>query len=167
MMDAALQLLPLGDVPPATDLALFELNNAHAKETSYLETEEWRRMIASAFWATGFADGTGFLIAFDQAAHYESPNFQWFVDRRDRFVYVDRIVVSSAARGGGRARRLYDDLFEQARRKGHECIVCEVNQDPPNPGSDRFHERLGFVGVGEARLEGRNKTVQYLERLLT
>ena len=37
-------------------------------------------------------------------------------------------------------------LTEEA---GHDRVVCEVNLDPPNPGSDAFHERLGFRVVDE------------------
>ena len=33
---------------------------------------------------------------------------------------------------------------------------------PPNPASDAFHERLGFVEVGQARLRN-GKFVRYLE----
>ena len=91
-----------------------------------------------------------FLLAFDQDAHYDSPNFLWFRARYPRFVYVDRIVVAIAARGRGYARRLYDDLFEHAAAAGHDRVVCEVNTQPPNPASDAFHAALGFVEVGTA-----------------
>ena len=95
-----------------------------------------------------------FLLAFDQAADYDSPNFLWFRDRTPRFVYVDRIVVAPAARGRGHARRLYDDLFAQARRAGHDQVVCEVNSEPANPASDAFHAALGFSEVGRATIHG-------------
>ena len=38
------------------------------------------------------------------------------------------------------------------------------NTDPPNPGSDAFHARLGFHEVGRAFLADRGKSVRYLER---
>ncbi|HEY3677565.1 MAG TPA: GNAT family N-acetyltransferase, partial [Bradyrhizobium sp.] len=97
-----------------------------------------------------------------QDANYDSPNFLWFRERYTRFVYVDRIVVAASARGRGCARRLYQDLFEQSRRAGHERVVCEVNSDPPNPESDAFHAALGFVEVGSASIHGGTKTVRYL-----
>jgi predicted GNAT superfamily acetyltransferase len=28
-------------------------------------------------------------------------------------------------------------------------LCCEVNVEPPNPGSLRFHERIGFAEVGQ------------------
>ena len=81
-------------------------------------------------------------------ADYDSPNFLWFRQRYERFVYVDRVVTAGAARGRGLAGRLYRELVERARGAGHERIVCEVNADPPNPGSEAFHRKFGFRPVG-------------------
>jgi uncharacterized protein len=89
-----------------------------------------------------------------------------FRARYPHFIYVDRIVVASSARGRGHARRLYDDLFEHARGAGHERVVCEVNTIPPTPESDAFHAALGFVEVGTASIHGDSKTVRYLSRTL-
>jgi predicted GNAT superfamily acetyltransferase len=141
--------------------ALLGLNNAHAVELSLLDASGLRRLVGEAFAArrAGLADAL--LIAFDQDADYDSPNFLWFRDRYERFVYVDRVVTAAAARGRGLARQLYSNLVEQARAAGHALIVCEVNADPPNPGSEAFHRGFGFVPVGEARLPN-GKTVSYL-----
>jgi hypothetical protein len=76
-------------------------------------------------------------------------------------------VVAASARGRGCARRLYQDLFKQAGRAGHEHVVCEVNISPPNPASDAFHAAFGFVEVGTASVYGGSKTVRYLLRALT
>jgi predicted GNAT superfamily acetyltransferase len=89
----------------------------------------------------------------------------WFRNRFDRFLYVDRIVVDPAARGRGVARALYGHAFAEARAAGRPRVVAEVNRVPPNPGSDAFHERLGFAQVGIAALPG-GKIVLYLERRL-
>ena len=62
----------------------------------------------------------------------------------------------------GLAARLYDALFDAARAAGHSHVVCEVNSDPPNPGSDAFHFARGFEIVGEAHLDDRGKTVRYM-----
>lgn len=106
------------------------------------------------------------MLAFDQDARYDSPNFLWFRARYPRFVYVDRIVVASSARGLGYARRLYRDLFEHAVRAGHERVVCEVNRNPPNPASDAFHAALDFVEVGTASVYDGSRTVRYLLKAL-
>jgi predicted GNAT superfamily acetyltransferase len=103
------------------------------------------------------------LVALDEThPAYASPNYLWFRARQSRFVYVDRVVVAQSARGKGHARRLYADLIEQAKAAGHDCIVCEVNSEPPNPASDAFHEALGFRQVGLAAIHGGAKTVRYL-----
>ena len=143
---------------------ILALNNAHAVETGPLERGELDRMLKRAFHFAIERDGNdGLLISFDQDADYASPNFLWFKARYPRFVYVDRIIVAAHARGRGLARVFYQELFDRALAAGHERVVCEVNLDPPNPGSLAFHDALGFVSVGEAVLEN-GKTVRYLEK---
>lgn len=146
--------------------ALLALNNAHAQELSWLEPERLEHLVAQAFQACRIGNLDAFLLAFDQDADYDSPNFLWFRARHARFVYVDRIVVAGSARGLGCARRLYHDLFEQAGKAGHDRVVCEVNTRPPNPVSDAFHAALGFVEVGRASIHEGRKTVRHLSRAL-
>ena len=142
--------------------ALLALNNAHAQELSWLEAERLEYLISEAFLARRIGRLDAFLLAFDQDARYDSPNFIWFRARYPRFVYVDRIVVAPSARGRGCARRLYSDLFEHAVRAGHDRVVCEVKETPPNPASDAFHAALGFVEIGSASVHGGSRTVRYL-----
>ena len=143
------------------------LNNAHATELSFLEPARFARLVRGAFLARRIGDIDALLLAFDQDADYDSPNFLWFRERYLRFVYVDRIVVAPESRGRSLARQLYDDLFENARHRGHDQVVCEVNTQPPNPASDAFHARLGFAEVGRAVLPGGDKAVRYLRRALS
>lgn len=143
------------------------LNNAHAAELSWLTPQRLSALLAKAFLARAIGNVEALLIAFDQDAAYDSPNFLWFHARYPRFVYVDRIVVAAAARGRGHARRLYADLFAAAAKAGHERVVCEVNFDPPNPASDAFHAALGFENVGEAVIHDGAKTVRYFARPIT
>lgn len=145
---------------------LLALNNAHARELSWLEPERLQHLVEQAFLARRIGNLDAFLLALDQDADYDSPNFQWFGTRYPRFVYVDRIVVASSAQGRGCARRLYDDLFEHAARAGHQRIFCEVNKSPPNPASDAFHAALGFVEVGSASVYDGSRTVRYLSRAI-
>jgi predicted GNAT superfamily acetyltransferase len=147
--------------------ALLALNNAHAKELSWLPPEKFAHLIGQAFLARRIGNADAFLLAFDQNADYDSENFIWFRSRYEHFVYVDRVAVAPAARGHGHARRLYDDLFEHARRAGQERIVCEVNEKPPNPASDAFHAAMGFMKVGDATLQGEEKIVGYFARELS
>jgi predicted GNAT superfamily acetyltransferase len=152
---------------PALAEALLALNNAHAVELSWLEPGRLRHLVAEAFLVRRIGAAEALLLAFDQDAAYDSPNFLWFRERYRRFVYVDRIVVAAEARGRGHARKLYRELFEQAGRAGYGRVVCEVNSSPPNPASHAFHADLGFVEVGAAEIAGGSKTVSYLLRQLT
>lgn len=145
--------------------ALLALNNAHAEQLSWLEPERLQHLVGQAFLARRIGKLHAFLLALDQDADYDSPNFLWFRSRHARFVYVDRIVVAVSAQGRGHARRLYHDLFEHAVRAGHSQVFCEVNSSPPNPQSDAFHAALGFAEIGSASIPD-GRTVRYLSRQL-
>jgi predicted GNAT superfamily acetyltransferase len=146
--------------------ALHRLNQDHAVELSSLTAAEFEAMVNDATYAR--AVGTdGLILTFDRSADYHSPNFRWFCDRYDKFLYVDRIVISPTRRGEGLARALYEGLFEWARDAGYERIVAEYNIDPPNPGSEAFHNAFGFEAVGEATLAESRKQVRYVSRALT
>jgi predicted GNAT superfamily acetyltransferase len=140
--------------PDVDDIAaMLALNNDFAVETSLLNT-------ASRFCVRLSGQVDAFCIALDQDAQYENINFDWFRRRNQRFVYIDRVVVAAQARGKGIARKMYSELKLASQNAGHSVLCCEVNVDPPNLASDRFHEAFGFVG--SALLAERAKTVRYL-----
>jgi uncharacterized protein len=148
-------------ITPPIEPALLALNNAHAAELSWLTPARFSQLLGRAFHARQIGDGDAFLLAFDQDADYDSPNYLWFRARYPRFVYIDRVAVAPSARGRGHARRLYAALVEAAAAEGHDLVVCEVNAEPPNPASDAFHAALGFGEVGRAAIHGGSKTVRY------
>jgi hypothetical protein len=155
---------PLNSGDLATMLAL---NNTYAKETSFLDEPSLTALLQMAFYARGVDHGAGaLLIAFDESAPYDNPNFRWFKQRYQRFIYVDRILVAAAQRGQGLARRLYEDLFAAALQADQIRVVCEVNLDPPNPASDAFHATMGFVEIGQAAIHNGTKIVRYFEKML-
>lgn len=106
----------------------------------------------------------GFILVFLPGEVRASPNFDWFAERYERFVYVDRIAVAAAARGQQIGDALYQGTFAQFADAA-PMIACEVNTEPPNPGSMRFHARLGFAEVGTAEFAP-GKSVAYLARRL-
>jgi len=166
-----MQQSPLADLLPmpiSTDVeaAVLALNNAHAVELSWLEGDRLGALLRQSFYARRLGHLAAFLIAFDECADYDSPNYLWFRQHYARFVYVDRIVVDRTARKQGLAHLLYEDLFRQAVAAGQEIVGCEVNSDPPNPASDAFHAGLGFSEVGRASIHGGAKSVRYLARRL-
>ena len=150
---------------------LLTLNNNHSVELSPLTLAELDQIIRASFFSATINDSDALLISFDQSFPYEHENLAWlrsFFQKHPNpnFAYVDRVVVSPAARGKGYASALYTDLFQRAKSAGHTRIVCEVNLDPPNPVSDAFHASLGFREIGRAPIRGHAKTVRYLLRPL-
>ena len=151
----------------AADLApLLVLNNDHATELSFLQIERFERMVEAAFLACCTDVADAFILAFDERADYDSPNFLWFRHRRARFVYVDRVVVAPTRRRQGIADGFYDALEREAVAAGQRFIGCEVNRVPPNPASDRFHAQRGFSELDVVSIADGAKTVRYLGHAL-
>ncbi|MBV1693900.1 MAG: GNAT family N-acetyltransferase [Hyphomicrobiales bacterium] len=146
--------------------AVLALNNAHAVETSLLDLDRLAHMIGAASHAALVPPDAAFMIAFRPGDDYGGLHLRWFAERYAGFLYVDRIVVSAAARRRGIAGLLYGDAYQAAARLGCRHIACEVNADPPNPVSDAFHAAQGFEAVGEAMVPGSEKRVRYLMRSL-
>lgn len=147
---------------PADYAWVLALSAANEVETGHIDAA-WLDAMSRQWFAARVIDQAAYLIAFAPGAAYESPNFHWLCAREQGFVYVDRIVVAAAMRGRGLARALYQDLFALARAADARSVVCEVNFDPPNPGSDAFHARMDFTEIGRATLVN-GKTVRYLKR---
>jgi uncharacterized protein len=159
--------------PVTADLpAMLDLNSANETELSPLDQSALQHLLDQALFAGvvgPVGQPQGMVIVLDQAADYCSPNFLWFRVRHQQFAYVDRVVLAPSARGAGHAARLYLAAFTAARAASHTLMCCEVNESPPNPASDRFHDRLGFLVVGRAALGPLNqptKTVRYLQASL-
>jgi predicted GNAT superfamily acetyltransferase len=144
---------------------LLKLNNDFADKLSSLDAKSASQLLGQCFMAAHIGDDA-LLLALDQDAAYDNPNFRWFKQRFAYFVYIDRVVVSEKLHGQGIGRALYRALFSRAAAKGHERVVCEINFDPPNPGSDAFHMAMGFEMIGRAYLSDRAKTVCYFARTL-
>lgn len=152
----------LRDTAPADHERILALNSASVAVLSPLSPERLETLIAQS-WRHRVACRGGevqaFLIALAPGADYDSPNYRWFMANDKDFVYVDRVVVDAGARQAGLAARLYDDLIAAARRRGCARITCEIDIEPPNPASYRFHARYGFVEVGTQHVAGGAKRV--------
>lgn len=92
----------------------------------------------------------GFCMCMPPDTEYDSPNYLFFVERYDDFVYLDRVAVTATHRGRGVGPLLYREV---ERRTSAPLFTLEVNVKPLNEGSLRFHAREGFEEV--ARLETR------------
>ena len=151
------------DDPEEID-ALHALNQQNIPSVGDIPRERMQRFAAIAARFTVVEVGgaiAAYLIALDPHADYASPNFIWFRDRRQEFLYVDRLAVATEHRRRGIGGRLYRDLEEHARGIGCPRIACEVNLEPRNEASLEFHRALGFGEVGRAPARGH--LVAYLE----
>jgi predicted GNAT superfamily acetyltransferase len=107
----------------------------------------------------------GFMILMRPGSAYQSDNYAWFCQRFPRHLYIDRVAVDASARGANVGRTLYDAAAKIARELGEERLTAEVNEQPPNPESMAFHERMGFNHL-VSRASRAGKVVAMLERPL-
>ncbi len=151
---------------PADDDRIRAVNAANVPEVGPLDEE---RLALFAGGAPHFdvveVDGVieGLFVGLGEGLAYASPNYRWFLDRHERFAYVDRIALEPVARGIGVADELYARFESWARETGRPVVCAEVNVEPPNPRSMRFHERRGFVAVGELAPYGTDERVAMVE----
>lgn len=96
----------------------------------------------------------GLLVGLTEEAPYGSPNFGWFTKRYSAFAYIDRIAISESQRGMGWGPALYNDFERWARSAQRPMLCAEVNVEPPNQRSVRFHELFGFDLLEEVEPTG-------------
>ena len=89
----------------------------------------------------------GFVICLSPNLDYGSLNYAWFNENYDEFLYVDRIAVATEHRNNGIGSYIYQKLIDISEQK-QIPITAEVNLEPPNPGSMRFHHKFDFSEVG-------------------
>jgi predicted GNAT superfamily acetyltransferase len=145
------------------------LNREWEHVTSPLTLEALERLHALAALRLVADDGSSvlaFALAFGPETDYDSPNYRWFDSRSGDFLYIDRVVVTSAAQRSGLGHMLYAKVFDSARERGASRVVCEVDLEPLNVASDAFHRRWGFVEVGTQLVHGGAKRVSLRERTL-
>ena len=140
------------DTRPDDLEAVLRLNAQWEHVTSPLGTEALAALHAQAtYHRVVELDGevVAFLLAIGPGAAYESPNYRWFEkSARERFLYIDRVVVSAGSHRSGFGAALYDDVLSFAVANGVPRLVCEVDVEPLNAASDAFHRARGFVEVG-------------------
>jgi predicted GNAT superfamily acetyltransferase len=138
-----------------TDVArVLEINNANTPGVSELTLSELETDIKNCLHAIAIDNEHGevcaFCITFAPDAPDAGVNHQWFADRFESFVYLDRIAIDPAYQNLGLGVLLYQSVEQQMIASAqHSMLCCEVNLEPPNPGSLRFHHRIGFAEVGQ------------------
>ena len=144
-----------------------EINNAGYPAVPLATIEEIRSLFELSSYRMAALNNegevVGFALALDPGADYDSENYVFFEGRFENHLYIDRIVFADSARGLGLGTALYEDLFDFARTQGRSAVTCEVNLEPPNPGSLRFHRRFGFEDVDTQATKGGAVVVQLLQ----
>jgi predicted GNAT superfamily acetyltransferase len=128
---------------------ILQLNEQSVDLVSPLESAALGVLLGQAFRAVAAdADGevAAFAVLLTPGTAYESPNYGWFCDRYAEFLYLDRIVVAEPWRRQGVATMVYEAMEDLAAEFGR--LVCEVDFEPPNEPSLRFHAARGYRQVG-------------------
>ena len=145
--------------------AMWAVNEEGLPGTGQVTLLELEALLGFASLALGAYDGTdllGFVICLPPNTAYGSLNYAWFNQRYDAFLYVDRVAVAGDHRDRGVGSALYERVVETAT--GQDVpVAAEVNLQPPNPGSMRFHHRFKFQAVGTLN-HGEHKAVTLLLR---
>ena len=156
---------------PHHHAAVIGLNDAEVPHVGHLGVDGLAPLLSHAALAlVATVEGGqlgGFLVAIAPGESYGSENYRWFEQRGTNHLSVDRVAVANSARRRGIGDALYDVVEQVARRQRRPEVTCEVNLDPPNPGSLAFHRRRGFVEVGQQHTDGGAKTVALLAKPLT
>jgi predicted GNAT superfamily acetyltransferase len=158
--------MKLREITRADWPALLELNLASVCELSELNEQRLESLLSWARRGLTVENRraiVAFALAIAPGAPYDSENYRWFGARFERFLYLDRIVVSDAMRRRGIGRRLYDAM--EATAADFERMVCEVNLRPPNEASLAFHTSRGYIEVGRLEHPG-GKVVALLAKEL-
>ena len=138
-----------------TDLArVLAINNANTPGVSELTLSELETDVKNCLHALAIDNQHGevcaFCITFAPDAPAAGVHHRWFAERFESFVYLDRIAIDPTYQNLGLGVLLYQSVEQQMIDSAqHSMLCCEVNLEPPNPGSLRFHHRIGFTEVGQ------------------
>ena len=149
---------------------VLEINNANTPGVSELTFTELETDLENSLHALAIDNEQGevcaFCITFDPGAPDAGDNHRWFAERYESFVYLDRIAIDSNHQNRGLGALLYQAVEQHMQNSAeHSLLCCEVNLEPPNPGSLRFHQRIGFAEVGQ-RGDGKAYQVVLLAKTL-
>ena len=136
--------------------AVMRLNNDNVPAVSLIDLDELQQDVRLAEHAlvitdTATSEAHGFCTTFASGISEDlGVNYAWFAARYPAYVYLDRVVIDTPFQSRGQGELLYDEVERRIRATGTtDLFVCEVNLQPRNEGSLRFHARLGFEQVGE------------------
>ena len=141
---------------------IVEINKAVVQHTSQMD-ENWLDELIGyanyAILAEKDNEVVGFLISMGPNKPYVNANYEWFSERYNNLLYIDRIAVDPKYIGKGIGSFLYKNLFELSKNEDFSKFACEINLVPPNEPSILFHKKHGFKEVGTQWLNDNTKKV--------
>ena len=155
-----LRTLGSEDIP-----AIWEINEQGLPGTGKVSQDEIAELIRLAELPLGAYEEdqlVGFVLCLLPRTKYASPNYAWFDQRYQNFLYVDRIAVLESHRNRTIGSLLYQEVIAYAQQNNYP-ITAEVSLKPPNPDSMRFHHRFGFSEVGVLHHESKSVTMMFRE----
>lgn len=157
--------LKIEDISPLDLPSILELNQISQPHLSSLTLKRLTELAEMTFHFRVIKDKNAvvaFLMGMEEEQPYGSINYAWISERYDSFYYIDRIAVSKEYQNRGLGKALVEDGQSFALKVNKPILICEVNINPPNPGSIKFHESFGFIAIGEQDTECGKKRVQYM-----
>lgn len=146
---------------------VLRINQANVPEVGALDLDSLRFLVDECNVALVFErlerDGErqvgtpmGFCLVLGPGSSYDSVNYIWFMDHHPGVMYLDRVAFDADFQGAGHGRALYEhvELVLRADAPDAPGLGLEVNIDPPNEPSLRFHDKLGFTEVGRQMSHG-------------
>ena len=143
--------------------SIYKLNQENTPEVGCLDNiDHLKRLISmSAIVIIASVEKriVGFMICMSEDSEYASKNYLFFLRKYSSFTYIDRIAINNKFRNFGLGSKIYRYL--QMQRSTRNKVCCEVNIKPLNQPSLNFHQKHGFVSVGEKTFED-GHAVRYL-----
>ena len=155
-----MQSSPVFRTIEATDLdRVLAINAANVPEVGDIDARELEFLVgesAIALVAEHDHALVGFCGILPPGSTYTSVNYRWFMERHPDSLYLDRVAFDASAQGRGWGRAMYADVTRRMRDEFTDTtgLTLEVNIDPPNDPSLRFHAKQGFVEVGRQMSHG-------------
>lgn len=136
-----------------------EINAANVPEVGDVDRDRLEFLVgesAIALAAEVDDEVVGFCLVLPPGSSYDSLNYRWFAARYPTAMYLDRVAFDDSVVGRGFGTAMYAEVERLIERDHGDAdgLALEVNVDPPNEPSLRFHRKLGFTAVGRQASKG-------------
>ncbi len=119
-------------------------------------------MSSHSFYIEKKGELVAFIVCLRENSIYKSQNYIHFDKKYERFLYIDRVGVKKKHDNKGIGTYLYEHIFNINDENGLR-ICAEVNIEPKNEISLRFHQKMGFKETSEKTINSDYK-VKYVEK---